>query len=112
MVGLHLANPAKSSHDTLIVELAPEVSRFRIRLGEARGSWDARQERWLSGFGQVAIRGRIAKGALDVDGSRLIGLFDAGRVVSATERAPGVIAVFLEEADLAIEAAEDVHHLR
>ncbi len=46
-----------------------------------------------------------------LDGGELLLVFDAGGVVGVAESAAGVVALFLEGTDLAIEAAKDVDHL-
>jgi hypothetical protein len=89
----------------------PGLLSFAVAIGQERGGGNRWQERWSVWFGQFGFGGRIAIETLEVDGRRFFRIFDASWIVRTTEGTAGIIALFLESAELAVEAAKEVHHL-
>src|SRR6267154_4665492 len=88
------------------------VFLFEILGLKPGGGGKRRQERRDSRAVQAAIRIiRVAIVALECESGFLFFVFDTGGVVSGAKSAAGIVTLFLEEADFAVEAGKDIDHL-
>src|SRR5207247_3431040 len=68
------------------------------------------QEGGLGRLGQRGVSRRIAVESLKFDGGQLVFVFDAGGGVGGTKGPAGIVALFLHDRNLAVEAAKDIDH--
>ena len=82
-----------------------------VAAGEELGSGLGRQERGDLRLGQGGVLGWVAVKTLHIEGATLFDILDAGGVMRGAEGAAGIVTLFLEDSDFAVEPAEDVDHL-
>ena len=93
-----------------MTEFFAELLVLLVALGEEVGSRWRRQFGSFGGFGQFRVVAGVAVGALHLEGGGLVAVFDADGIVGAAEGALGVVALLLERAQFAVEAAEEADH--